>query len=185
MGRSKKILSLGLGLLLLAGCSRQPVRHVTIQSSLTYDPADPQSLRAVSTNVFLGRVLSIDKMDTAANDPASPYKDDLRPQTYGKLELLQDVMGKMPAKADFVRLGGVMMEKDIYSHENKENLKKLDAKRKIAGLPPAEKSGQRLDMRTEGDIYLQPGQTYLLYAKWNAAWQKYELLGFQYGAIKK
>lgn len=154
------------------------------EMSLAYNPQIPKSIESLSTNIFIARVISLDKADSPAINKKE-IKGDIFPFTYGKLKVLTNISGEMPRSAtEFVRGGGVMKEKDIYKYDYPTAIAKMDAGRVAAGLPKVEDSETLIDTRYEGDVYLEAGKVYLMYAEWNENWQKYEIIGFQYGSLE-
>ena len=89
--------------------------------SLTYDKENPMELKNESSHIFLARVVSLEKADSPSNDEETPM-DMVIPFTYGKLEVLQSFQGEVSGVVDFVRLGGIMKEKDLYKNEIPEVL---------------------------------------------------------------
>ena len=54
-----------------------------------YNPEIPKDIQSLSTNIVIGKVLSLDKADALANDPSSPYNGEIYPWTFGKIQVLK------------------------------------------------------------------------------------------------
>lgn len=158
------------------------VQSTTVQSSLMYDVTDPSKLQEISSDIFLARVISIDKADVWANN-SEINNYDIFPNTYGKLQVMKSIEGTATDTVSFIRTGGIIKEKDRFKNAEKEEIDKHNMIRAQAGRPPITQSEEWIEVREEGDIALQAGAVYLLFASYNGEKNVYILEGYQYGAL--
>jgi hypothetical protein len=155
-----------------------------VDFSLAYNPQVPSSIEGVSSNIFIARVISLDKADSP-NEKKGGTIGQIYPYTFGKIKILTNLIGEAPKSvSEFIRFGGVMTEKEIYKYDYPMALEKMNSLRLAANLPKVEESEKLIDYRYEDDVYLEAGKVYLIYAKWDNELQKYNALGFQYGSLE-
>lgn len=161
---------------------RSTVQKSVIESFTMYDKTDPKKLQEMSSDVFIAKVISIDKADVDAN-VASVESDNLIPDTYGKLEILKSLEGNATGEVQFIRSGGIIKEKERYKNAPEDEKQKHNKLRAQAGKSPIDKSEEWIEVREEGDIELNAGETYLFFATYDEERQAYFLTGFEYGAL--
>ncbi|WP_225533294.1 hypothetical protein [Enterococcus sp. S23] len=166
----------------LDNVDRTNVQSSTVESFLMYDNTNPKSLQDNTNNIFLARVISIDKADVDANIPETD-SNSILPDTYGRLEVLKQIEGTTPDQVSFIRSGGIIKEKDRFRNAEKEEVDKHNRLRTEAGRPPITQSDDWVEVREAGDIELQAGEVYLFFATYSEERDAYVLEGYQYGAL--
>ncbi|GAB2021002.1 hypothetical protein RyT2_00750 [Pseudolactococcus yaeyamensis] len=166
----------------LDGIDRSVVQKSVIESFTMYDKTDPQKLQEISSDVFIAKVVSIDKADVDAN-VAGVESDNLIPNTYGKLEILKSLEGDAAGEVQFIRSGGIIKEKERYKNAPEDERQKHNRLRAQSGKSSIDQSEEWIEVREEGDIELHAGETYLFFATYDEKRQAYFLIGFEYGAL--
>ncbi|MGX7715797.1 hypothetical protein ACWPXU_10615 [Enterococcus faecalis] len=92
------------------------------QRLLMYNPEIPKDIQSLSTNIVIGKVLSLDKADAHANDPSSPYNGEIYPWTFGKIQVLKNIQGELASTIEFARPGGIMEEGRMFLMMRKKML---------------------------------------------------------------
>lgn len=161
---------------------RSAVHKSVIESFTMYDKEDPKTLKEMTSNIFIAKVVSIDKADVDAN-VEGVESDNLIPDTYGKLEVLKNLEGTADKEVQFIRTGGIIKEKDRYRNAPEDEKKKHNELRAEAGRAPITESEDWIEVREEGDIELQTGEIYLFFATYDEDRKAYFLTGFEYGAL--
>ena len=155
------------------------------QRLLMYNPEIPKDIQSLSTNIVIGKVLSLDKADAPANDPSSPYNGEIYPWTFGKIQVLKNIQGELAPTIEFARPGGIMEEGRMFLNDAKENVDKLNRGRATRRMAPIQQSRQLVEiLQYEGDFYLEAGETYLFYVYWDKEWNKGLIMGYQYGSLR-
>lgn len=158
---------------------RSKVKTSDIELDLMIDIKNPKALEEENTNVFIARVISVDKAELRPNSLGNTF-----PYSVGKLEILKNLEGDAEGVVEFARLGGILEEKERAKNDFPEAIEKANYLREQSGKGPVETSNELVEVKANGDIYLSAGEVYLFYANWDSEWKKYTLNGFEYGALK-
>ncbi|SJZ56162.1 hypothetical protein SAMN02745116_00738 [Pilibacter termitis] len=163
----------------LTAIDKSKVHSENSEFSMLINVENPKELAEDNTNIFIARVVSLDKAEVRPNSQGNTF-----PNTVGKLEILKNLKGKATGMVEFARFGGIIEEKERYKNDFPEAIEKANELRAKEGKGPVEESNELVEMKKSGDIYLTAGEVYLFYANWDSEWKKYTLNGFEYGALK-
>ena len=125
--------------------------------------------------IVVGKIKSIDGA-TNYNEKKNKYTAIL---TYGQIEIKSVLKGNIKKKEiPFIRLGGEITfdeyEKSL-TDSQKEKMKLLSA------ISDSEKATSYVSYAPNGDISIEEGKYYLMYMSYNADYDKYIIMFFEYG----
>ncbi|MFV0381570.1 MAG: hypothetical protein ACK5KR_05060 [Breznakia sp.] len=148
---------------------------VKSQVDLTYNPENTSELEALSSNIFVGKVIRFDR--GVGNKGALPY-------TKGQLEVLSNIKGNAKGKVDFRRLGAIIEVAEDYKGSAAFRIEKANYLREQAGLGKVEDDHSLISIFEENDENLKLGSTYLFFATFDKNTNAYDIQGFSYGSLE-
>lgn len=142
---------------------------------LTYNPEVVQEVDAISTNVFVAKVISLEKAE--GMEGTMPY-------TYGKLEILSNIKGNSSEIVSFKRMGAVIEVRDFYKGAYESVIEKQNYLRAQSNRPSVEEDHSLIIDFEENDANLNVGSVYLMFATYDATEAVYDILGFEHGSLE-
>lgn len=154
------------------------IERVGAEASYAFDISNVELLKNEHTNVFIGR---IDSMDGCSSTIGMNSFSSL-PKTYGNVMVLSDLKGALKGQTiQYARPGGVISLAD-YEKDMPEDMLRNNAKhRKEAGQENIDKENTYLEFIIEQDIKLEVGKTYLFFGSFYDS-GVFSINGVQYGA---
>lgn len=155
----------------LDSIDKDQIAYASVDADMAYNIADPLQLRENATNVFLATVSSID----SATCNLAGYEFSPIPYTLGKLEVLKNYVGDVEGTVQFSRSGGTVTLDEYNRNAPKSSVSKREHLQKG-------KSIRYMSVKLADDIDLEVNKTYLIYATYNEEYNRYEIIGFEYGS---
>lgn len=150
------------------------IEQAGVDGDFAYDMSDPNKLKENSTNVFVAKVTSID----SATCNLEGYDYSPIPYTLGKLEILKNYLGEAKDAVTFSRVGGTVTMEEYDRNAPSEAVAKREYNRAQQGT----KAADYMKVTFNDDIELTAGETYLFYANYNKEYDRYEIIGYEYGS---
>ncbi len=150
------------------------IEQAGVDGDFAYDMSDPNKLKENSTNVFVAKVTSID----SATCNLEGYDYSPVPYTLGKLEILKNYVGEAKETVTFSRVGGTVTMEEYDRNAPSEAVAKREYNRTQQGT----KAAEYMKVIFNDDIELTAGETYLFYANYNSEYDRYEIIGLEYGS---
>lgn len=150
------------------------VEKAGVDGDFAYDMSDPNKLKENATNIFVAYVTSID----SATCNLEGYEYSPIPYTLGKLEILKNYVGEADQNVAFSRVGGTVTMEEYDRNAPSEAVAKREYNRSQQGT----KAAEYMKVIFNNDIELTAGETYLFYANYNKEYDRYEIIGYEYGS---
>lgn len=150
---------------------------ITSTADKSIDYNNPKTLSSNSDYVIVGQVKTVDGV-TNYDSKNSKY---VMTSTIGNITVSKVLKGdsKIAAKdtIKFIRAGGVISVLDYSKGLSNNQIKKLGFDK----LNTDEKKSEYVHEYYFNDISIEAGQKYLMYLKYNADYDRYSIIGFEYG----
>lgn len=160
------------------GIDEASIEIIKHEASYEYDISDPFELKKDTDHVFIGTIDSID----GASNTIGTGSFTLIPRTYGKLTVLQEIMGSFDSDTiTYAKYGGVISLAD-HEKDMPEDMRKNDQLHRTAsGQENIDKENTYYDFLMAEDIHLEAGKTYLFYGSFYEGTDIFLIKGQQYG----
>jgi len=150
---------------------------VTSTSDKSIDYSDPKILSGKSDYVVIAQVKTIDGAINL-NPKTNQY---IMTSTIGTISIEQVLKGDQSVSNNksikIIRAGGIISALEYEKGLKDTQIEKLG----INDLSSAEKSSNYINEYYFDDISIQVGKRYLMYLKYDADFDRYSIIGFQYG----
>lgn len=143
---------------------------VSVSADWAIDIRDINVIKDISTDIFVGRVLSKDGCTPISGN--SGFHGLL--YTYGSIEVIDTIKGEAWGKINYVRNGGIMSYAE-YLEQAPEEMREKHLSL-IQGEMP-----QYISVQMEFDIPIETGKTYLIFSIYDAETDRYHIDFAQYG----
>ncbi|MEG0314039.1 MAG: hypothetical protein RR646_02120 [Erysipelotrichaceae bacterium] len=156
------------------GIDKESVEQAGVDGDFAYDISNPAELKNNATDIFVATVNSVD----SATCNLAGYEYSPIPYTLGKLEIVKSYVGNAKGTIDFSRMGGTVTMAEYDRNAPTSAVEKRKQLQASSGKAEA----QYMHVAFNGDIELLAGKTYLFYARFNETYNRYEILGYEYGS---
>lgn len=170
---SDKNVKIGISNNYLDTIDKDQIEYAKVEVNMAYNMADPIQLKKHATNVFLASINSID----SATCNLEGYEYSPIPFTLGKMEILKNYIGEAEGLVNFSRSGGT-----VTIDEFNRNAPELSVSRRERLQKEKNKEINYMNIKLINDIELEVNKTYLIYATYNEEYDRYEMIGFEYGS---